>query len=144
MDKNDLTKNSNIERINTWLSLMEKLDSEGLCDMYDPEQMVFIWPYAPEILGMNELRGNSELMRKTVKLILAGFKTFKVVEKTIINTEDPNIFVVIWKGESEWTSNQKYCNSYINLFKFRDGKIYEIVEYYNPLTILEAMGKKVA
>lgn len=144
MDKSDQLKKANIGRINDWFSQMEKLDWEGLCDMYDSKQMIFTWPYAPEILGMNELRGDREYMRKTVNAILSGFKSFRVTEKNIINTEDPNVFVVIWKGESELITNKSYHNSYINLFKFREEKLYEIIEYYNPLVVLDAMGKKIA
>jgi ketosteroid isomerase-like protein len=72
-----------------------------------------------------------------------GFKSLKVASKNIIKLEDSNTVLVIWNGDAEIVTGASYKNSYVNLFKLKDGKIYEIVEYYNPLVILETfLGQK--
>ena len=133
---------NNIEIVEKWFEYLEKLDAEKICSLYNSDYMKFEWPFAPTNFP-KVLEGNSQQMLTSVGGMFLGFKSLKAASKNIMKLEDPNTVLVIWNGDAEIVTGATYKNSYINLFKVKDGKIYEIVEYYNPLVILETfMGQK--
>lgn len=131
---------TNISLIEKWFEYLQSLDSEKICSLYNKEHMKFEWPYAPSNFP-KILEGDYQTMNTLVKSIFLGFKSIKVIRKNVIETKDENVLLVIWDGDAELVNGVSYKNSYVNIFKISNNEIYEIVEYYNPLVILDLTKK---
>lgn len=72
------------------------------------------------------------------------FKDWVFGETQYIDTEDPNIVIALNDGHGyvmrEDGKYYTYENSYIHIFKMKDGLITEYYEYTNPLGLMDAFG----
>ena len=55
----------------------------------------------------------------------------------ITATEDPELLVITARSEVALKSGGTYANRYVMLTRFRDGKVLDHTEYFNPLPIIE-------
>ena len=60
--------------------------------------------------------------------------------RTIYATEDPNLFVVKFKGEIKIKTGGEYKNDYISMFRLGNRKIVEYTEYFDPIVMAKAFG----
>jgi ketosteroid isomerase-like protein len=135
------TITTNYQIVELWYEHLQNLDAESICKLYDENQMKFEWPYAPNNFP-KVLEGNYDIMLASVRGMFQGFKSLKVIEKKVMQLESPNTILVEWKGDAVIITGKAYKNTYVNLFKFENGKINEIIEYYNPLVIIETFLDK--
>jgi uncharacterized protein len=57
-----------------------------------------------------------------------------------LQTEDPNFFVVKFKGAIELKAGGKYENDYLATFKLENGKVIEYKEYFNPIVMAKVFN----
>jgi uncharacterized protein len=96
-------------------------------------------PFAPPGVT-NELRG----LAQAVASLGAVWKLkdrFTWHDVVIRKTEDPEFLVTTARSEAVMLSGQRYANSYVILTRFRNGKVIEHVEYFNPLPVIQVFGQ---
>jgi ketosteroid isomerase-like protein len=103
------------------------------------DDVVVRLPYAPPGVE-SELRGFQHA-RETLSHHWKTKQSFLWRDVVILRTEDPELLVTTARSDVMLTNGQPYANNYIMLTRIRDGKIVEHVEYFNPLPIIEMLGR---
>jgi ketosteroid isomerase-like protein len=67
----------------------------------------------------------------------AGQERFEWKDVVVTATEDPALLVTTARSEVLLKSGGTYANRYVMLTRFRDGKVLDHTEYFNPLPVLE-------
>ena len=126
-------RNRNIEVLKTAISSIGRGDSDIFSSLYT-EDWVLELPYSepPKVLkGVNEII--SYLKPQMGKL------EFTLILTNIFECLDPDLLIAEYVSEGRSTiTNKPYQNSYIGLWRFRDGKICGVKEYLNPMIANEA------
>jgi ketosteroid isomerase-like protein len=102
------------------------------------EDVVIRLPYAPPGIA-NELRGRD----RALDVLAGSWKAKKSIawhDVVIRRTEDPDLLVTTARSEFLLASGRLYANTYVMLTRFRDGKVAEHAEYFNPVLVMEAYG----
>lgn len=102
------------------------------------DDVVIRLPFAPPGVP-NELRGASQAVAQ-LGAVWAAKARFDWRDVVIRRTEDPELVVTTARSEAVMLSGQHYANSYVILTRFRDGKVVEHDEYFNPLPVIAVFG----
>ena len=102
------------------------------------EDVVIRLPFAPPGVP-NALHGQAAAIAQLSAVWRANTR-FDWRDVVILRTEDPELLVTTARSEVALLSGQSYANSYVILTRFRDGKVIEHIEYFNPLPVIEAFG----
>jgi len=94
-------------------------------------------PYSPE--GFPKSFDGADGIYKQYSGLTANFGQMRF-PRQIIATEDPNFFLVKFKGEIEIKAGGKYENDYLGTFKLENGKVIEYTEYFNQIVMAKAFG----
>lgn len=124
-------------RMRDWLDAVAQGPAEAWPALA-AEDVVIRLPFAPPGVP-NELRGRAQAIAQMTPVWQAK-KRFDWRDVVILRTEDPDLLVVTARSEVALLSGQDYANSYVILARFRDGKVVEHVEYFNPLPVIQAFG----
>ena len=113
-------------------------DMKRWTDMCD-ESVVAEFPFAPEG-SPKRIEGRAalyEYLRNYPSVIdVRSLPTLR-----IYTTEDPNIAIAEWSASGRvLTNGNAYEMSYATFVTFRDGRIVNYREYWNPLAFMSAMG----
>jgi len=101
------------------------------------DDVVIRLPYAPP--GVHaELRG-FEHAREVLGAHWKTKRSFEWRDVTIRATDDPGLLVTTARSEAVLQTGALYANTYIMLTRFRDGKVVDHTEYFNPLPIIEML-----
>ena len=125
------------KRMREWLDVVALGPAEAWPDRA-AEDVVIRLPFAPPGVP-NEIHGRDEAIAHMAP-VWAGKRSFDWRDVTIRATEEPGLLVTTARSEVVLLSGQPYANSYVILTRFRDGKVVEHVEYFNPLPVMEAFG----
>lgn len=102
------------------------------------EDVVIRLPFAPPGVP-NTLHGQAAAIAQ-LSPVWSSKTRFDWRDVVILRTEDPELLVTTARSEVVLLSGQPYANSYVILTRFRDGKVVEHIEYFNPLPVIEAFG----
>lgn len=123
----------NIDVLKTAISSIGTGNSEIFSNLYT-EDWVLELPYSepPKVLtGINEIL--------TYLKPQMGKLEFTLTLTEIFECLDPNLLIAEYVSEGRSTvTNKPYQNTYIGLWRFREGKICGVKEYLNPLIATEA------
>ena len=123
----------NIEVLKTAISSIGTGNSEIFSSLYT-EDWVLELPYSepPKVLtGINEILAYLKPQMGKLEFTLTLTEIFECL--------DPNLLIAEYFSEGRSTvTNKPYQNTYIGLWKFREGKICGVKEYLNPLIATEA------
>ena len=123
----------NIEVLKTAISSIGTGNSEIFSSLYT-EDWVLELPYSepPKVLtGINEILAYLKPQMGKLEFTLTLTEIFECL--------DPNLLIAEYFSEVRSTfTNNPYQNTYIGLWKFREGKICGVKEYLNPLIATEA------
>jgi len=123
----------NIDVLKTAISSIGTGNSEIFSNLYT-EDWVLELPYSepPKVLtGINEIL--------TYLKPQMGKLEFTLTLTEIFECLDPNLLIAEYVSEGRSTvTNKPYQNTYIGLWRFREGKICGVKEYLNPLIAIEA------
>lgn len=106
------------------------------------EDVVIRLPFAPPGVP-DELRGRAQAIAQMTPVWQAKAR-FDWRDVVILRTEDPDLLVTTARSDVVLLSGQAYANSYVILARFRDGRVVEHVEYFNPLPVIQAFGLREA
>jgi ketosteroid isomerase-like protein len=135
--KNELTA-QNRKVVDDFFVALETQKFEILKDVFakDGRQLN---PYAPD--GFPASFDGADAIYKQYNGLTANFGQMKF-PRQILATEDPDFFLVIFKGEIEIKAGGQYKNDYLGTFKLKNGKVIEYTEYFNQLVMARAFGIK--
>ena len=126
-------REQNMEVLKTAISSIGTGNSEVFSNLYT-EDWVLELPYSepPKVLtGINEIL--------TYLKPQMGKLEFTLTLTEIFECLDPNLLIAEYVSEGRsTTTNKPYQNTYIGLWRFREGKICGVKEYLNPLIATEA------
>ena len=126
-------REQNMEVLKTAISSIGTGNSEAFSNLYT-EDWVLELPYSepPKVLtGLNEIL--------TYLKPQMGKLEFTLTLTEIFECLDPNLLIAEYVSECRSTiTNKPYQNTYIGLWRFREGKICGVKEYLNPLIATEA------
>ena len=99
------------------------------------EDLVIRFPYSDP---PRQVEGK-ETIRPQLKQALTTFE-FSLHLERIYDLVDPNVLIAEYTSEGRVTTTGKpYANSYVGIVHFRDGRICQQIEYYNPLVAVRAL-----
>jgi ketosteroid isomerase-like protein len=122
--------------VRRWLDVGALGPAEAWHDMC-VQDLVVRFPYAPPPVE-RELRG----FDKALAVCSAHWKNmarFEWHDVEIHATDDPDLFMTTARSDTQTVGGVAYGNSYVLLTRFRDGKIVEHAEYFDPMLVIEMM-----
>ena len=126
-------REQNMEVLKTAISSIGTGNSEVFSNLYT-EDWVLELPYSepPKVLtGINEILTYLKPQMGKLEFTLTLTEVFECL--------DPNLLIAEYVSEGRSTiTNKPYQNTYIGLWRFREGKICGVKEYLNPLIATEA------
>ncbi|RYD93771.1 MAG: hypothetical protein EOP61_22950 [Sphingomonadales bacterium] len=122
--------------VREWLDISAKGPAEAW-DGLVAEDVVIRFPYAPPPV-QRELVGRDAALA-TMAAHWPNMAKFEWHDIEIRATDDPNLFMTTCRSETETVGGVAYCNNYVLLTRFRDGKIVEHVEWFDPMLVIEMM-----
>ena len=116
---------------------LEALDVDAFMTLWaeDGQQ---IMPFAPE--GFPDTLSGKEAIYTQYKGLPDNYTSMEF-PREIMPLQDPNRFVVQYRGIIPLADGGEYNNDYIALFVLEDGKIRTYYEYFNPIILQEAFGE---
>jgi ketosteroid isomerase-like protein len=116
-----------------WHDMVATGRFEHWSEIADPA-FVLRMPYAPPGVP-EELHGLDA--RDALVNSRAGQERFDWKDVVVTATEDPELLVTTARSEVLLKGGGTYANRYVMLTRFRDGKVLDHTEYFNPLPIIE-------
>jgi len=96
-------------------------------------------PFSPE--GFPGMVEGKETLRQIYRDLLAGYGTLRYTHIEIYPMEDPDTVVAEWGVDIEVRAGGRYENELIGIFRFKDGNVVELKEYFNPENFRKAIAK---
>ncbi len=126
-------REQNIEVLKTVISSIGTGNNEIFSSLYTDDWVLEL-PYSepPKVLtGINEILAYLKPQMGKLEFTLSLTEIFECL--------DPNLLIAEYVSEGRSTiTNKPYHNSYIGIWRFREGKICGVKEYLNPLIAIEA------
>jgi uncharacterized protein len=120
-----------------WLDIVAKGPAEAWPSRASDDVVIRL-PYAPPGVP-DQMRGQAEAVA-SLSPVWQAKERFDWHDVVILRTEDPELVLATARSEAVYFSGQSYANSYVILTRFRDGKVVEHVEYFNPLPVIALFG----
>ena len=126
-----MTANANVEIVRKAFDAFGRADVDALGDLYT-DDYVIEFPYAkPE-------PGRVEGLSTVQDYLRVAFQTFRfTLTITDVYEVEPDFLIAEYTSSGEIVPTGKpYANSYVGLWRFRDGRASFTREYYDPMAAL--------
>ncbi len=135
-------RNQNESVVLGYFTLLMKRDLEHFEALWQPDAVQEI-PFVPEGFGKfvtSRFEGREEIMAH-YRAAFANRRDHVFVIDDIHRTDDPDCIIVEAHARSlVGETGRVYENSYVCLFRLREGKLALLREYVNPLPCMKAFG----
>ena len=132
----DSIAEQNKQTVEKFFSSVEQQKFDVIKEIFAAEAKGF-QPFAPDGFPNNLI--GSEGFYKEFSGLTKRFSRMKFPRR-IYATEDPNYVFMQFTGEMYLIQGGKYENQYLATFRFKDGKIIEYTEYFNPIVLAKVLG----
>ena len=120
---------SNLEILKSFFEYTSRGEFEKLGDIYS-EDFILEIPFAS--LEGKRIEGMAEVAEFMVEAM--GRFQIKLNLTVIYETTDPDVLIAEYTSEGKFLpEGVDYDNRYISVYKFKNGKICEVKEFFNPL-----------
>jgi ketosteroid isomerase-like protein len=126
--------------VERFFSALEEADVEAFLSIW-ADDGVQEMPYAPD--GFPRRLEGKEAIRQQYSALPTNFRSMRF-PREILPLADPDRFLVRYRGEIELRAGGRYDNTYVGIFTLRDGRIVELVEYFDPIVLQRAFGDALA
>lgn len=127
----------NLAAVHTAFAAVGAGDVDGQLAVYTDDAVLEL-PFADPPVRVT---GKADI-RARLEPALATFR-FTLSVTDVLQCADPDTLVLEYTSEGRVsTTGVRYANSYIGIFRFRDGLICFQREYYNPVPAQRAMGSR--
>jgi ketosteroid isomerase-like protein len=113
------------------------MDLDGWLELLTEDVSVLI-PFAPA--NFPQRVEGKQAVADIYRDLFAGYTALRVVVHEVQLALDSGFATVRWHTHADLSSGGAYDNELIGTFRFRDGRISEITEYFNTLNFLDAIG----
>ena len=121
--------NPNIKTLETFFKAVSTGDTEKLASLYTPDftlEMPFVDYDGVRLEGLDTV---AEFLSDA----MSRFQ-LELIPKKIYETSDPDLLIAEYRSQGQFLpEGVPYDNRYISIFRFREQKICEVVEFFNPL-----------
>jgi len=122
-----------------YLLALERKDLEAFMSLW-ADDGVQEMPYAPEGLLPKKWTGREEI-RRQYSALPTNFTFMRFPITAIHETSNPEVAIVEFRGEIEIAATRKrYDNTYVGVFRIKEGKITHYTEYFDPIIYTKAFG----
>ena len=101
------------------------------------KDLVVRFPYAPPPV-QRELKGLATALA-TCSAHWGNMARFEWKDVQIHATDDPDLYIATARSETETVGGYPYGNHYVLMTRFKDGKIVEHVEWFDPALVIKMM-----
>ena len=101
------------------------------------KDLVVRFPYAPPPV-QRELKGLDAALA-TCSAHWGNMARFEWRDVQIHATDDPDLYMATARSETETVGGYPYGNHYVLMTRFKDGKIVEHVEWFDPALVIKMM-----
>ncbi len=128
----------NLKIVNAFFDRLEAMEINSFIELID-DNCVQKMPYSPEWF-IKELNGKEAIYKqfKSLPEVFESMRYDKIIEPLL----DENKFLARFTGQIKRKDGTIYQNNYINLFTLRNGKIIEIIEYFDPIILEKGFKPK--
>ena len=127
---------SNAAVVDRFFEALETQNFEWLKEVFAEEGRQ-LNPYIPE--GFPKSFEGREAIYQQYSGLTENFGDMKF-PREIIETADPDLLFVKFKGQISIKAGGEYVNDYLGIFKMQDGKILEYTEFFNPIVMARAFN----
>lgn len=139
------TAENDLELLHTHFSAISKLDIDGIMATFHPN-IIIEAPFTPEIFSdtvPSRIEGK-DAVGIFFKSLSDLVEPLKFYDLNIEALQQPGEFVCRFRGNSKFLATQlPYKNRYISRISVRDGLVFRMTEFYNPIVILTSLGGNV-
>jgi ketosteroid isomerase-like protein len=101
------------------------------------KDLVVRFPYAPPPV-QRELKGLDTALA-TCSAHWGNMARFEWKDVQIHATDDPDLYIATARSETETVGGYPYGNHYVLMTRFKDGKIVEHIEWFDPALVIKMM-----
>lgn len=134
-----------VKLLKTHFDAISKLDIEAIVATFHSE-LIIEAPFTPDIFTdtvPSRIVGK-EAAGQFFQSLTTLVEPLKFYDVKFEPLQEPGEFVCWFRGNSKFlATGLPYQNRYISRISVRDGLVYRITEFYNPLVIINALGGKV-
>jgi uncharacterized protein len=134
----------NIRVVREYIDATNAWDFNKLRELIDPDDFEFRIPFRPEVFP-GSIKGREEFVG-FVEDWSNQVEGSENLENLTVGTleQDPEQVVTTYTSDMTIRANgHKYRNSYVGLFRVRDGRVVEFFEYLDSIPLLIAAGGSV-
>jgi uncharacterized protein len=133
----DRVREQNRLVVREFFTRLEAFDIEGFAALFaeDGRQLM---PFSPDGFP-RALEGRAAIFNQ-YRGMPENFTSMRFPGLIISDLVDPSRFVATYRGEIQLRAGGQYNNTYVAQFSIRDGKILELVEYFDPIVLQRAFG----
>jgi uncharacterized protein len=133
-----MTADTDLRRdlLGRYFARQNAMDLDGWLDLLTDDVQVLI-PFAPA--DFPHVVDGKRAVADIYRALFAGYAALRVDVHEVQPAVDPSFATVRWHTHAELTAGGAYDNDLIGTFRFRDGQIAEIAEYFDPINFLEAI-----
>lgn len=134
-----------LKLLQTHFDAISILDIEGIVATYHPE-LIIEAPFTPDIFAdtvPSRIVGKEAASKffQSLTDLVAPLKFHDIKFEPL---QEPGEYVCWFRGNSKFrATGLPYQNRYISRISIKDGLVYRMTEFYNPLVIINALGGKV-
>jgi ketosteroid isomerase-like protein len=123
-------RNRNVHAVHEFFRLMHAKNIDGWASLWDPHGRILV-PYAP--VGFPDAIEGAEQIVPGFRDLFAHFGTYEYTIRALYPTLEPSVVIVEWDVEATLPAKDAtYRGNNITVFKFRDSKIVEYHDYFDP------------
>jgi ketosteroid isomerase-like protein len=135
-----MKQEENVATVKTMFAEMAHKDVEAWISHWADEGSRQLIPYAPE--DFPKIVEGKETLRTVYRDLLAGYGELVYTHIDVLPMANPDKVLVEWGVDIELpASKSRYQNELIGMFSFKDGKVIELKEYFNPDNFRKAIAR---
>jgi uncharacterized protein len=120
----------NVDAVRAFFELMRERDIDAWGELWAADGHIVV-PYPPEGFP-TRIEGRADIVAGFRRLF-GNFETFDYAIRTLHRTPDPDMILVEWHVSARVASTgYRYEGDPITVFVFRDGRIAEYRDYFDP------------
>lgn len=127
--------------ITAYLDAVGTLDVDAIAPLFHEDGRVRL-PYAPA--GIPEVIDGRQAIDDYYQGLPQMISALNFADYRIRATEAPGEFVAEYTSAATMkATGESYRNTYVTLVSVQDGRIAELVEFFDPISLVEALGGSV-
>lgn len=140
MKKQIQQREKNVLIVKTMFAEMARKDVDAWISHWADEDSRQLIPYSPD--DFPKIVEGKETLRNIYRDLIGGYGKLIYTHIEVYPMENPDKVVAEWGVDIEVLATKgRYQNELIGIFTFKEGKVIELKEYFNPDNFRKAIAK---